>query len=291
MSTNVEKDAVTGRETTGHEWDGIRELNTPLPRWWLYTFYACIAFAVVYAVLYPSVPWVHSHWKGTLGYTQRAALEESLTEATKAQSGMLDRIRDAPLETIRNDQTLLAFAQVGGRAAFNENCAPCHRVGGAGAKGYPNLADDDWLWGGSLAQIQQTITHGVRNADPDSRQMQMPRFGLDGMLNAAQIGDVADFVLSLSHKDGAASPEAIARGGKVFADNCATCHGPEGHGNPEMGAKNLTDGIWLYGGDKATIVETVTKARNSSMPAWGARLDPTTIKMLTIYVHTLGGGQ
>jgi cytochrome c oxidase cbb3-type subunit 3 len=291
MATTPEKDPVTGRDTTGHEWDGIRELNTPLPKWWLYTFYVTIVFAAVYAFLYPSVPWIHSHWKGTLGYTQRTALEASMTAAASEQAALRDRIRDTPLETIRNDQTLVAFAQAGGRAMFNENCAPCHRPGGAGAKGYPNLADDDWLWGGSLAQIQQTITHGIRNADPDSHQMQMPRFGLDGILNQAQISDVADFVLSLSGHAGEASADAIGRGSKIFADNCVACHGPEGRGNPEMGAKNLANGIWLYGGGKATIVDTITKARNSSMPAWGARLDPTTIKMLTIYVHTLGGGQ
>ncbi len=290
MPTKKEKDATTARETTGHVWDGIRELDTPLPRWWLYTFYATIAFAAAYCVLYPAVPWISSHTTGVLpGNTNREMLARSTADAVAAQARFRDRIRDASLEQIRNDPELLAFAEIGGRAAFNENCAPCHRSGGAGAKGYPNLADDDWLWGGTLADIHQTITHGIRNADPESRQSQMPRFGADNILKPEQISDVADYVLSLSGQQ--APAEAVKRGQALFAENCAACHGENGKGNREVGAKNLTDGIWLYGGDKATIVETITNARNGSMPAWGVRLDPTTIKMLAVYVHSLGGGQ
>jgi cytochrome c oxidase cbb3-type subunit III len=289
MPTKREKDAVTGRETTGHEWDGIRELDTPLPKWWLYVFYVTIAFAIVYCVLYPAIPLVSTHTRGILAYTNRDALTLSTAAAAAEQAKFRNRIRDASLEDIRKDTDLLAFAETGGRSAFNENCAPCHRTGGAGAKGYPNLADDDWLWGGTLAAIHQTIQHGIRNADPDSRQSQMPRFGADGILTAAQISDVADYVLTLSHQP--APADAAQRGSKIFAENCVICHGDHGAGNQEVGAKNLTNGIWLYGGDKATIVETITNARNSSMPSWSQRLDPTTIKMLAIYVHALGGGQ
>jgi cytochrome c oxidase cbb3-type subunit 3 len=290
MPTKVEKDAVTGTDTTGHEWDGIRELNTPLPRWWLYTFVATIAFAAGYAVLYPSVPWFAGYFHGTLGYTNRDALRQSLVEAQQGQAALRERIAAASVEDIRNDPALFAFAQVGGRAAFAEICAPCHRTGGVGAKGFPNLTDDDWLWGGKITDIEQTIMHGVRNADPESRQSQMPRFGADGLLTTAQISDVADYVMSLSHT-AKATPAALARGEKVFAENCAACHGETGIGNREMGAPNLADAIWLYGGDKASIAQTITYARNSSMPAWGERLDPATIKMLTVYVHSLGGGE
>ncbi|HUH84950.1 MAG TPA: cytochrome-c oxidase, cbb3-type subunit III [Stellaceae bacterium] len=289
MPTKTEKDATTGRETTGHEWDGIRELDTPLPKWWLYIFYATIAFAVGYCILYPAIPFISSHTRGILGYTNREALTESTAEAAQQQAKFIDRVHDASLEQIRKDPELLSFAETGGRAAFNENCAPCHRTGGAGAKGYPNLADDDWLWGGTLAAIHQTITHGVRNADPDSRQSQMPRFGADGLLKTAQISDVADYVLTLSGQK--APADAAKRGAQVFAENCAVCHGEKGAGNQEVGAKNLTDGIWLYGGDRATLIDTITNGRAGSMPAWGARLDPTTIKMLAVYVHALGGGQ
>jgi cytochrome c oxidase cbb3-type subunit 3 len=290
MPTKIEKDAITGTETTGHVWDGIRELNTPLPRWWLYTFAATIAFAAVYAVLYPSLPWVNAHTSGILGYTNRNALEKSLAEAQQAQAAMRERIATTEVEAIQKDPELFAFAQVGGRAAFADNCVPCHRSGGVGAKGFPNLTDDDWLWGGKIADIHQTITHGVRNADPESRQSQMPRFGADNMLNAAQISDAADYVMSLS-RTSKAPLDAIARGQKVYAENCAACHGEDGTGNRDMGAPSLADAIWLYGGDKASIVQTITYARNSSMPAWGERLDPATIKMLAVYVHSLGGGE
>lgn len=289
MPTKKEKDVATERATTGHEWDGIREFDTPLPKWWLYTFIATIVFAVVYCVLYPSIPLGRWHTTGLLGYTNRAALTASTAAATAQQAKFIDRIRAASLDDIRRDPELLGFAEVGGRAAFNENCVPCHRAGGAGAKGYPNLADDDWLWGGTLAAIHQTISHGVRNADPDSRQSMMPRFGADGILNPQQISDVADFVMTLSGQK--APADAVERGRAVFAENCVPCHGEKGTGNQELGAKNLADGIWLYGGDKATLVHTITYARNSSMPSWSQRLDPTTIKMLAIYVHSLGGGQ
>lgn len=290
MPTKSEKDALTGRETTGHEWDGIRELNTPLPRWWLYTFAATILFAIVYMILFPSVPWISGYYHGLLGFSQRVTLAENMEIANQRERMMRQRVAAASLIEIDQDPELYAFAQQGGRAAFNDNCVPCHRAGGMGAVGYPNLADDDWLWGGTLDAIRQTITHGIRADDPQTRQSAMPRFGVDHMLNDQQISDVADFVISLSRQEKVA-PEALTRGAKIFADNCAICHGAKGTGNQSVGAPNLADQIWLYGGDKTSIVHTITYARNSTMPAWGARLSPVTIKMLTIYVHGLGGGQ
>jgi cytochrome c oxidase cbb3-type subunit 3 len=289
MPTKGEKDTLTGRETTGHEWDGVRELNTPLPRWWLNVFYATIIFAVIYCVLFPAVPWITGHSNGVLGVTQRGQVATDLANAAKAQAAMLDRIRTADLATIRRDPQLFAFAIAGGKAAFADNCVPCHRAGAAGGVGYPNLADDEWLWGGSLEAIQRTIVHGVRNEDAESRQSQMPRFGLDGMLTAAQIGDVADYVLSLAGRT--ADPKAVERGAALYAANCVVCHGEKGAGNRELGAPKLADQIWLYGGDRATVIDVIARARGGSMPAWGPRLDATTIKMLTVYVHSLGGGE
>jgi cytochrome c oxidase cbb3-type subunit 3 len=286
MTEAPERDTVTGRTTTGHEWDGIRELNTPLPKWWVYTFYATIVFAIVYCVLYPAIPFLHSHTAGILGYSTRATLTRDMAAAAKAQAGMRERIAKASPTEIRRDPQMFAFAEIGGKATFDTNCAPCHRAGGAGAKGFPNLADDDWLWGGKLAEIQETITHGIRNADPQSRHSAMPRFGLDNMLTPAQINAVADYVLSLS-----SGKPVAGEGARIFADNCAPCHGKKGQGNREDGAPRLNDKIWLYGGDKATVVDVITRARNSSMPAWGERLDPVTIKMLAVYVHGLGGGE
>ncbi len=289
MPTKDQKEQYKETERTGHEWDGITEFDNPLPKWWLYVFYASIVFAIGYSVLYPSVPLIWTHTRGLLGYDSRTELTNRENEANAQQGRYRDRIAALSVADIRKDRDLLAFAETGGRAVFNENCVPCHRAGGAGAKGYPNLADDDWLWGGTLDAIQQTITHGIRNADPDSRQTNMPRFGADNILTRDQISAVADYVLSLSGPGGAA--DSIARGRKVFVDNCITCHLDNGIGKQDVGAKNLTDGIWLYGGDKATLIETITNARNGSMPSWGQRFDATTIKMLTLYVYSLGGGQ
>lgn len=287
MPTKVEKDAVTGTNTTGHEWDGIRELDTPMPSWWLYTFYATIVFAAVWVVLYPSVPFLRSHFGGVLGYSQRAEVRADIAQANARQATFRQRIALASAAEVRGSDELLGFAMIGGRAAFNVNCAQCHQIGGAGVKGYPNLADDDWLWGGSLEAIEHTVRYGVRNTDERSRQSQMPRFGADGILTAAQISDVADFVLSLSGQ----IPAATGQGKAIYAENCAVCHGDNGQGNTELGAPVLNDRIWLYGGRKTDVVEMIARARNGSMPAWGPRLDDATIKMLTVYVHELGGGQ
>ncbi|HYE51533.1 MAG TPA: cytochrome-c oxidase, cbb3-type subunit III [Azospirillaceae bacterium] len=289
MPTKIEKDEISGRETTGHEWDGIKELNTPLPKWWLYSFYASILFSAVYVVLYPAWPTLSSHTEGLLGWTQRKELAAGL-EAEKARvAPMLDRIAQTPVEELVKDPGMMGFVQAAGRRAFADNCAGCHGAGGAGAKGFPTLADDDWLWGGSPEQVLHTVAYGVRNGNEEARLSDMPRFGADGMLTAAQIADVSEHVLSLSGT--ATDVTAAGRGAAVYAENCAACHGERGEGNQEMGAPRLNDAIWLYGGDKASVVETVTFARRGSMPAWAERLDPATVKLLAAYVHGLGGGK
>jgi cytochrome c oxidase cbb3-type subunit 3 len=282
-------DAKADGDTTGHEWDGIRELNKPLPKWWLYTFYACIAWAFGYWLLMPAWPLVSSYTRGFLGYSQREAVAEELTEAKMAKAAFREKIAANDLAVINADPELMNFALAGGEAAFGDNCAPCHGRGAQGAFGYPNLRDDSWLWGGSLDAIHQTISHGIRANDPETRTSQMPAFGRMGLLNATQVNDVAEFVLSLSGRTD--DNAAAERGTKIFADNCSPCHGKDGKGNQALGAPDLTDELWLYGGDKPTIVETIINARNGVMPAWSGRLDPETIKELAIYVHSLGGGQ
>jgi cytochrome c oxidase cbb3-type subunit 3 len=285
----VEIDKTTGQPTTGHVWDGIRELNTPLPRWWLWTFYATIAFSLVYMVLYPAVPLFSSATKGALGYSTRDQVEKSLTAAREAQSANLQRVASMSLDEIVSDEELKRFAVAGGRSAFLVNCVQCHGSGAAGSKGYPNLNDDDWIWGGTLDDIHTTIAHGARYAqDPDTRVSEMPPFG-DGMLDARQIDATANYVLSLS---GAEHDATLAgEGAQVFADNCAACHAEDGGGIRELGAPRLNDAVWLYASDKASIVAQVTKPRHGVMPAWAHRLDETTIKELTLFVHSLGGGE
>jgi cytochrome c oxidase cbb3-type subunit 3 len=290
MADEEHIDEFSGTATTGHEWDGIRELNTPLPRWWIWTFYATVLFAVIYWVLMPAWPGLTGYTRGILGYSSRAAIDASVFEAKQGMAGVRDRLAAASLADIEKTPDLLEFAIAGGHSAFSVNCSQCHGSDAAGRRGFPNLNDDDWLWGGKLDDIYFTVTHGVRNgADPDARSTQMPRFLADGILTQAQIGDVADYVLSLS----AAPHDAAvaARGQPLFAENCTACHGNKGEGNKDFGAPRLTDSIWLYGGDRATIIQTISYARNGVMPNWGARFDKETIKELTVYVHSLGGGQ
>lgn len=286
MPTKIEKDSVTGRETTGHEWDGLKELNTPLPKWWLWTFYASIAFAVVWMVLYPSLPF----WRGTSGWIAREAIVGEVAEANARNAPMMARLREATPAQIAADPQMRDFALAGGRVAFANNCAACHGAGGQGGNGFPALVDDDWLWGGSLAAIHQTIQHGIRNTEDDAaRTSVMPRFGADGMLTNPQIGDVAEFVLSLSGRSN--DPAAVERGRTIFAENCASCHGDNGQGNREFGAPNLSDQVWLYGGGKDQIIAMVRNPHLGVMPAWQGRLDPAVINMLAVFVHSLGGGE
>lgn len=284
-----EKDEITGQETTGHSWDGIQELDTPLPLWWLIVFYASIIWAIGYWVVYPAWPSLSDYTKGVIGYSSRASVATDLAAAKAAQQGFVDRIAKATPADIEKDPKLLEFALAGGKSAFGDNCAPCHGSAAQGSKGYPNLADDDWLWGGRLEDIQQTIRYGIRANNDETRYSEMPAFGRDEILSPEQISDVAEFVLSLSGR--ADDAAAAKKGAAVFAENCVDCHGAKGTGNREFGAPNLADAIWLYGGDKKTIVETVTNARRGVMPNWDGRLPATTIKQLAIYVHALGGGE
>jgi cytochrome c oxidase cbb3-type subunit 3 len=286
-----DRDEITGTATTGHTWDGIKELNTPLPRWWLWTFYGTVIWALAYTIAYPAWPMLTSATRGVFGYSSRADLATSLAEARKDQAESLQKITQMPLEEIRKDQGLLEFAIAGGRAAFRVNCVQCHGSGAAGAKGYPNLNDDDWIWGGTLEQIHQTVQHGVRfTTDPDTRDSPpMPAFAADGILNAAQIADVTEFVLQLSGQEHDAA--AAGRGATLFTDNCAACHGEKGEGKREAGVPKLADKIWLTGGDRQAIAAQISRPRLGVMPAWGARLDAATINQLALYVHSLGGGE
>lgn len=298
MAKNVEKDALSGVETTGHSFDGLKELNNPLPKWWLYVFYVCIAWSLVYYVLYPAWPLGSTYTKGLLGYSQREDLAKSLADAKAAQSKYLDRIAKASVEDIQKDKDLLSFAMAGGRTMFNENCSACHGAGGQGAKGYPTLADDVWLWGGTTGDLYQTIKGGVRQGDVAETRgapgVGMTAFGRDGILDKGQIDQVVEYVLSLTNR---ATDKAKADKGKaVFEEQCVVCHGDKGQGSlaagvDGIGAPPLNTAAWIYGGDRASLVQTITNGRAGEMPAWSKRLDDVTIKQLAIYVHNLGGGK
>jgi cytochrome c oxidase cbb3-type subunit 3 len=290
MVEQNEIDHVSGRTTTGHEWDGIKELNTPLPRWWVLTFYACIVWAVGYWIVYPAWPLLSSYSTGVLHYSSRADVAAELANLEKIRGEKMVALGSASLADIEKDPALLALARARGKTVFGDNCAPCHGSGAAGAKGYPNLNDDDWLWGGSLDQIMQTIQYGIRSGHPKTHDSAMLAFGKEGVLKPEQIVTVANFVRSLSGLPTDKGYDAAA-GKKIFAENCTACHGDTGKGNQELGAPNLTDKIWLYGSDEASLVETITNGRSGVMPAWVDRLDPSTVKAMAVYVHSLGGGK
>ncbi|MDR3518409.1 MAG: cytochrome-c oxidase, cbb3-type subunit III [Azospirillaceae bacterium] len=292
MPTKNEKDALSGVYTTGHEWDGISELNNPLPRWWLYVFYACIAWAVVYLVLYPGVPLGKTYWHGLLGWSMRAESARDLEAASQQQAGLRTQLVAASYDQIKASPDLLNFALAGGKIAFAQNCAACHGAGGQGARGFPNLTDDKWIFGGKYEDILNTVTHGAHNSDPDGHSLFMPAWIEDSAptkLTMAQVGDVAEYVLSINKRSTDAA--AATRGQQIFADNCVACHGSNAEGNQDMGAPALNDNNWLYGGDKATLVTTISRGRGGVMPNWGARLDAATIKSVALYVHELGGGK
>ncbi len=288
-STGHDRDEVTGYATTGHEWDGIRELNRPLPRWWLWVFIACIVYSIGYWIAYPAWPTWSGYTRGMLGYSQRQVVGSDMEAARAAQSKFVSAIAAKPMADIRKDPELLAFALAGGKAAFGDNCSACHGRGAEGKTGYPNLNDDDWLWGGKLEEIEYSITQGIRGTAKDTRQNQMPRFGVDKILEPGQINDAAEFVLSASV--GSTDAEAAARGKVLFKDQCAACHGDDAKGKLDMGAPNLTDAIWLFGSSKRDILTSIETGRGGVMPNWGGRLSPATIKQLALYVHELGGGK
>jgi len=281
-------DKVSGVSTTGHEWDGIRELNNPLPRWWLWTFYVTIFWALAYTIAYPAWPLLTSSTKGLFGYSSRAEVSRDIAAADALKGTYVDMIKGKTIDDILGDETLRSIAVSAGGAAFKVNCVQCHGSGAQGSSGYPNLNDDDWLWGGKPDQIQQTINHGIRFAgNGQARESVMPAFA--DVLDRQQIQEVSAFVASLSGP--VAEPNNLAAGAVIFAENCAACHGEKAKGNRELGAPDLTDAIWLNGPGEAAIAAQVKAPKMGVMPAWGDRLGETTVKELAVFVHSLGGGE
>jgi cytochrome c oxidase cbb3-type subunit 3 len=283
-----ERDEHSGVETTGHVWDGIRELDNPLPRWWLWIFYGCIVVAIVYWVLMPAWPGLNGYTPGILKQSDRAAVAQDL-QALQAQRGRGEAmLATASLQQIEADPALQAHALSVGQSVFGDNCATCHGAGGGGNRGYPNLRDDVWLWGGSLEEIEHTLRVGVRSAHPDTRTSQMPAFGRENMLTAAQVSDLTEYVVRLSGRP--ANAAAVGRAQQLYADNCAACHTPTGVGDRAVGAPNLTDREWLYGSDRESIRGQIHNGRNGVMPTWEGRFSPGVIKALAVYIHVNAGG-
>ncbi|SEW43024.1 cytochrome c oxidase cbb3-type subunit 3 [Cognatiyoonia koreensis] len=289
MSDNTNKvDDVTGTETTGHSWDGIEELNNPLPRWWLWSFYLTIIWGVGYTIAYPAWPMISGATSGLLGYSTRAEVAAEIALVEDANAALNAELAAADLTTLADNPDLQRFASAAGASVFANNCSQCHGSGAAGSAGFPNLLDDDWLWGGDVENIAYTIRHGIRNeADWDARWSEMPAFA--DILESDEIDAVVQHVIAIS---GDEHDAALASAGEeVFLDQCSSCHMDDGTGNRDLGAPNLTDAVWLYGGDVASLTETVQNARFGVMPPWSERLTDAQINAVTAYVHQLGGGE
>lgn len=277
-------------ETTGHSWDGIEEFNNPLPKWWLWVFYVTIVWAILYTIAYPAWPGISGATKGLLNWSTRANVAADISEHAAKQGPMNDRLEAAELTAIAGDAELNGYAVSAGSAVFKTWCAQCHGSGAAGAKGYPNLLDNDWLWGGDIEAIHTTISHGIRNEeDDDARYSEMPAFGRDELLEDAQIDQVVNYVMSLSGTPQDAS--MVEAGASVFEEECASCHMEDGTGDRSQGAPNLADAIWLYGGDFDSLRDTVYNSRYGVMPPWNERLTEAQVRAVSVYVHQLGGGE
>ena len=274
-------------ETTGHEWDGIQEYNTPAPRWWLIVWMICIIWSIIYWFFFPTWPTISGNTKGLKNWTQYSQLTENLKEVQDKREIYLKKFSNSSFAEIKKDPELMEFAITGGRIAFKDNCAACHGTGAQGGKGFPNLNDDDWLWGGKIEDIYITISYGIRSTHEKTRNSTMPAFGRDQILTKEEIEDVADYVIAFSDK----STIVNAKGKEIFKNQCAVCHGSDRKGDKSVGAPNLTDPIWLYGKSKNDILYTINNSRSGVMPTWKGRLDEQTIRQLALYINSLGGGE
>lgn len=281
-------DEETGVETTGHSWDGIQELNNPLPRWWLWTLYITIIWGIGYTIAYPAWPMISGATSGVMGWSTREQVAEDIATHQDQNAELVTALLAADMDTLPENADLNRYAIARGSSVFTAQCSQCHGSGAAGATGYPNLLDNDWLWGGAMHEIMDTVRHGIRNeTDLDARWSQMTAFG--DILTNAEIEATVEFVISLSAPD---YDQSLAEtGAALFADNCAGCHGDNAMGNRDLGAPNLSDAIWLYGGDRVSLTETIQNARFGVMPAWGQRLTEEDVRAVSAYVHALGGGE
>ncbi|SOC07069.1 cytochrome-c oxidase, cbb3-type subunit III [Stappia indica] len=286
----VERDPVSGRETTGHEWNGIKELDTPVPRGVLMFLIVTHVWAIVWWFLVPSWPLGTIYTKGLLDIDQKTTVEARVIEGQRERANWATRLESEPYEAILSDENLMNVVRSSGRQLFGDNCAACHGRDGRGRANYPDLTDDDWLWGGEPALIEETLRVGINTVHPETRIAQMPAFGRDQMLDREQVRSVAAYVYSLSQPD-YSTPDNLDRiqaGQEVFATTCAACHGENGEGIREVGAPNLADPYWVYGGDLDTIIASVHGGRQGHMPTWDERLTGAEIKTLALYVHDLG---
>ncbi len=284
-----ERDPHTGYLTTGHEWSGIKELNTPVPRVVYFSLIATFIFSVVYWVLMPAWPLGVTYTKGLLGIDQRDTVADDLKQAALERSVWTKRVETEGFKEIQTDQRLMDAVRLTGRTLFGDNCAGCHGANAQGGKGYPSLTSSSWLWGGDPETIAETIRVGINSVHSDTRTSQMMAFGRDKMLKSGEVDDVVNYVRSLSNPS-VTKDVPVARieaGKKVFVDNCTACHGDDAKGKVDVGAPDLTDKFWIYGGDAQSITNSVWNGRQGHMPSWEQRLSPLDRKMLALYLADL----
>jgi len=289
----VERDSVTGRETTGHEWNGIKELDTPVPRGVLMFLIVTHLWAIAWWFFVPAWPIGNTYTRGLLGVDQRTTVEARVVAGQQQRASWAGKLETEPYDAILADEALMKTVRLTGRQLFGDNCAACHGRDGKGGLNYPDLTDDDWIWGGGPDLIEQTMRVGINTAHPETRVGQMPAFGRDEMLDRDQVRSVAAYVYSLTNPD-YSTPQNLDRinaGREVFVTTCAACHGENGEGSAELGAPNLTDAYWIYGGSMDTIIASVHGGRQGHMPTWDERLTTAEIRTLALYVYDLGTPQ
>lgn len=280
-----ERDPHTGHKTTGHEWNGIKELNTRIPYAVWFFLVVTHVFALVYWVLMPAFPMLTTYTKGLLGYDDREQVELAISRDADLHADMMKRISSSSYESLLADRELMNDVQKLGKALFVDNCSACHGRDARGQSGFPSLIDGDSLWDGTPQGLEETVRVGINSDHPDSRKSQMLAFGSDQILQRGDIDNVIDYVRSLAEvQDTKLNPESVAKGQKVYAANCAACHGENAKGDPKQGVPNLADTIWLYGGESKDIYATVWHGRIGRMPSWEERLTPEQRKILVLYI-------
>lgn len=279
-----ERDPYTGYMTTGHQWNGIKEINSPVAKIIWFFLILTSAIAVLMWILWPAIPLGTTFTKGILGIKQHTAIDAAVAEGETKRAAWGKRIREMPAKEIQSDPALMKIVREAGHTLFGDNCAVCHGLKATGGPGFPDLVDQSWLWGGTPEKIMETVSVGINSSDPDSRASQMPAFGRDQMLSKADIDKMVAFVLDLSSGTAASQPKETTQ---IFVDNCSACHGEDGKGNTEMGAPNLTDKQWIYGGSEKAVHQTIWNGRQGHMPSWKERLSDVDRKILTLYVIDL----
>jgi len=283
-----EWDPHSGHKTTGHEWNGIRELNTPIPKAVWFFIIVTHLFALGYWILMPAFPTGESYTKGLLGADDKTRVMTQRRDTALARADWLRQVEATPYEQLLTDPAVLARIRVEGAQLFGDNCAVCHGADGRGVEGFPSLADRDWLWGGKPETVAETIRVGVNSTHPQTRASEMIAFGAGGILDATQVANAADYVMSLSLPAFAQSkPDSVRAGRVVYEANCVPCHGPEGRGNQELGVPNLTDLAWVNGSDWESVYTVINHGRKGEMPSWEGRLSPAERKLLAAYVLDL----